>query len=160
MMTTRIPPRTRLPRHRLPSPLARPSHERVQFSEFLFFRLERNKSSLSPVVSRNGDTHLDKTVPTRLFPVFGILYNNLLISTDTASFLSRSFFSSGSCSACRFLYSLIDCTARVQHLLFHVLMLSLLLLHAAGLVPLPLFSLLLFYLIHLASDNSDEKKGH
>jgi hypothetical protein len=63
--TTRIPPRTRPPRRRLPSPLARPSHERVQFSES--FPRTRQKLFFYPVVSRNGDTHLDKTVPTRLF---------------------------------------------------------------------------------------------
>jgi hypothetical protein len=58
--TTRIPPRTRPPRRRPPSPLARPSHERVQFSDF-----SEDKKLFPLVVSRNGDTQiLDQKVHT------------------------------------------------------------------------------------------------
>jgi hypothetical protein len=68
--TTRIPPRTRSPRRRLPSPLARPSHERVQFSDF-----SEDKKLFPLVVSRNGDTQILDKRSTRLSCV-RILYNN------------------------------------------------------------------------------------
>jgi hypothetical protein len=74
--TTRIPPRTRPPRRRLPSPLARPSHERVQFSESFLPRL---KQKLFPqrLFSRNGDTHLDKIGPHGFSLCSDHLYNYL-----------------------------------------------------------------------------------
>jgi hypothetical protein len=83
--TTRIPPRTRPPRRRLPSPLARPSHERVQFSDF-----SEDKKLFTLVVSRNGDTQILDKRSTRLSCV-RILYNN---PSSTIIFSSglRTFF--------------------------------------------------------------------
>ena len=90
--TTRIPPRTRPPRRRLPSPLARPSHERVQFSESFFPSLQQK--AFSPGCFSQWRYPSRQKVPHG-FPVFGYCTTTYLF------LLIRPFFfipsSSGSC---------------------------------------------------------------